>query len=85
MAQTKIIPENKRHYNTKSVLKDYLETYGFAMKLTAISIGGVLLYFIFLIVYLGAFSHTPHKDKYDTYKDRFIIEYEGQKLPYYQE
>lgn len=76
---------DKRHYNMAALLKDYSETYGFAMKLSAISIGGVLLYFLFLVVYLGGWGHTPHKEKYDTFKDRFTIEFDGKKLPYYEE
>ena len=75
----------KLHYNKDALVEEYTETYTTSMKVIGLSVAIAVLYFIALIVYLGAFSHEPHKDKYDTFKDRFTIEYDGTKLPYYNE
>lgn len=76
--------KTKRHYDEEALLEDYEQTFGISMKATIYGIGGVLIFFLLFIVYLGAFSHTKHKPKYDTFKDRFTIQYEGKKLPYYE-
>ena len=75
----------KLHYNKAALLKDYEDTFQISMKALGACVALALVFFIALITYLGGWSHEPHKDKYDTFKDRFTIEYEGTKLPYYNE
>lgn len=77
--------KTKRHYDEDALLEDYNKTFDISMQATIWSIAGILLFFILFIVYLGGVSHTKHKPKYDTFKDRFVIEYDGQKLPYYED
>ena len=76
----------KLHYNKDDLHADYQQSYGFFIKSLVWGIGSVLVFFLIFIIYLGGVSHTPHKDQYDTFKDRFTHEYEGSlKLPYYEE
>jgi len=76
----------KLHYDKEKLHTEYAESYTVFTKALIYGIGSVLVFFMIFIVYLGAVSHTPHKDQYDTFNDRFTHEYEGSiKLPYYNE
>ena len=73
----------KLHYDKEALEKEYTQTYAMFMKVMVIGIGGAVAFFFGMIVYLGGWSHTPHKEFFDTFKDRFTVEYEGTKLPMY--
>lgn len=76
----------KLHYDKEKLLEEYTKSYDFFIKSLVWGIGSVLVFFVVFIIYLGGYSHTKHKPKYDQFKDRFTIEYEGElKLPYYEE
>ena len=73
----------KLHYDKAALLADYQSTFHIFMKALAICVGSVLLYFLVFVVYLGGYSHTPHTPAFEQFKDRFEIEYDGLKLPFY--
>ena len=76
----------KLHYDKEKLHTEYEKSYGVFTKSLVYGIGSVLVFFMIFIVYLGGVSHTPHKEQYDTFKDRFTHEYEGiLKFPYYEE
>lgn len=74
----------KRHYSMDKLLADYTSTYSMFMGALAIAIGAVLIYFFLFVVYLGGWSHNPHHEAHEQFKDRFEIDYKGTKLPAYE-
>lgn len=75
----------KLHYDKDALLKDYTDTYSMFMKALALAVGGVVVYFLVLMYYLGGWSHTPAKPFVDDFKGRISIDYEGTRLPMYGE
>lgn len=73
------------HYNKDEVLADYTATYGVFMKMLAIGIGGALVYFFIMIVYLGAIGHTPGDDYVREFGSRIQYDYKGLRLPQYDD
>ena len=87
MAASKIKKEadDKLHYKKEALLEEYQTT--FVLMTTVV--GGVVLfalaYFFVMIVYLGGWSHTKHTPFVEQFGDRIEIEYDGKKLPIYQQ
>lgn len=77
--------EPKLHYNKKELLADYTQTYSVFMKMLAIGIGGALVYFFILIVYLGGWGHTRGTDYVREFGDRIQYDYKGLRLPEYDD
>ncbi len=75
----------KLNYNKEKLLKEYSTTFNLVIKVLFIGIGSAILYFFIFILYLGGVSHTPHQPAHEQFKDRFILEYDGKKLPIYNE
>ncbi len=73
------------HYNKDDVLADYTATYGIFMKMLVIGIGGALVYFFIMIVYLGAIGHTPGDDYVREFGTRIQYDYKGLRLPQYDD
>jgi hypothetical protein len=73
------------HYNKDEVLADYTATYGVFMKMLIIGIGGALVYFFILIVYLGGVGHTPGDDYVRAFGTRIDYDYKGLRLPQYDD
>jgi hypothetical protein len=70
------------HYNKEDLLHDYRATFSLLVKALAIGVGGAILYFFGMILYLGAYGQT----KADEYVREFPdfaqqYEYKGTKLP----
>lgn len=74
------------HYDKNLLLTEYNTTFDVMMKLTVLSIGGVLLYFFIMVTFLGGFSHTKTNDFAEKFSDRIDLgsSYDGLKLPMYQ-
>ena len=75
----------KLHYNKEELHADYTQTYGIFMKMLAVGIGGALVYFFILIVYLGGWGHTPGDDYVREFGDRIQYDYKGLRLPQYDD
>ncbi|RYG59800.1 MAG: hypothetical protein EON60_09300 [Alphaproteobacteria bacterium] len=73
------------HYNKDDLHADYTQTYGVFMKMLAIGIGGALVYFFIMIVYLGAIGHTPGDDYVREFGSRIQYDYKGLRLPQYDD
>ncbi|PZP39075.1 MAG: hypothetical protein DI585_05270 [Pseudomonas fluorescens] len=73
------------HYNRDELHADYTRTYGIFMKMLAIGIGGALVYFFIMIIYLGAFGHTPGNDYVREFGTRIQYDYKGLRLPQYDD
>lgn len=75
---------DKLHYNKEKLVQEYEKTFSSFLQALAVGVGISLAFFLVFVALLGKW-HTPHKDFYDTFNDRFTIKYDGQKLPYYDE
>lgn len=82
----------KLHYDKDELIKDYQNVFAIVLKGMAIFFGVVLIYFLIFIALLGDKGHTPHGEFFDhftkdegPYGTRVVIEYEGKKLPAYDE
>ena len=71
----------KLHYNKTALLADYSSTYSMFMKTLAIGIGGALVYFFILAVYLGGWGHTKSDDYVRAFGTRIDYGYSGLRLP----
>lgn len=76
--------EHKLHYDKEALLAEYEATHGLMGKALFILVGGALLYFFIMITFLGN-TNTKHEDFVKQFGDRITIEYEGKKLPIYEE
>lgn len=76
-------PETKRHYNLKALHTEYKNAFTLMMKVSVVGILGAVVYFMVLIVYLGASGHTPTADYATQFLDRYPIDYTGLKTPIY--
>lgn len=72
---------DKLHYDKDALLADYRATFAMFIKALAIAVGGVLVYFFILIVYLGGWSHTKAEPFIKQFGSRVEYEYTGTKLP----
>ena len=70
------------HYSRDDLHADYTQTYGVFMKMLAIGIGGALVYFFAMIIYLGALGHTPGDDYVREFGSRIQYDYKGLRLPH---
>jgi len=75
----------KLHYSKKELHADYTQTYNVFMKMLAIGIGGALVYFFILIVYLGGWGHTRGDDYVREFGERIQYDYKGLRLPQYDD
>ncbi len=73
------------HYSREDLHADYTQTYGVFMKMLAIGIGGALVYFFAMIIYLGAIGHTPGDDYVREFGSRIQYDYKGLRLPQYDD
>lgn len=73
------------HYSKADLHADYTQTYGVFMKMLAIGIGGALIYFFILIVYLGGWGHTRGDDYVRAFGERIQYDYKGLRLPEYDD
>ena len=74
----------KLHYDKNAVIKEYERTYNVMGIALAALVGGALVYFFAMMVYLGH-SNTNHTDFHKQFSDRIDIDYSGTKLPMYEE
>lgn len=76
---------NHLHYNKEELLEGYRGTFSMFMKTLMIGVGGAVLYFFFVILYLGAYGHS-HTDNYiKEFGTRIQYDYKGTKLPMYED
>jgi hypothetical protein len=73
------------HYNKSEVEKDYSATYHMFMKAGAVGVVGAVAYFFVMAVYLGGWSHTHSDDFVRDFGDRITIEYDGKKIPMFED
>ena len=73
------------HYSRDDLHADYTQTYTVFMKMLTIGIGGALVYFFTMIIYLGAFGHTPGDDYVREFGSRIQYDYKGLRLPQYDD
>ncbi|PIZ31649.1 MAG: hypothetical protein COY40_01475 [Alphaproteobacteria bacterium CG_4_10_14_0_8_um_filter_53_9] len=71
----------KAAYNKEALHEDYRQTFSLLMKAIIYGIGGVLLYFLIYVVYLGGWAHTPTSDYAAKFLDRYPVDYDGLKTP----
>ncbi|NBV54600.1 MAG: hypothetical protein EBR79_02675 [Proteobacteria bacterium] len=76
---------NHLHYDKQKLLKDYTTTFALMMATMVIGVAGALAYFFGLITYLGGWSHSKSTPFVNTFADRITLEYQGTKLPMYQD
>lgn len=76
--------EEKLHYNKGALIKEYQGTFGLLGVMLLVGIGGALVYFFGLAVYLGGWSHTKAAPYVEEFADRIQYEYKGTKLPMYE-
>lgn len=74
----------KLHYNKEELIAEYEATHGIMGKVLFVMIGGALLYFFIMITFLGN-TNTKHEDFMKQFGDRITIEYDGKKLPAYEQ
>src|SRR5262245_29865758 len=73
------------HYDKNKVLKGYRQTFSMFMKALIIGVGGAVVYFFGVIIYLGLYGHT-HTDNYvQEFGSRIQYDYKGTKLPMYED
>jgi len=73
------------HYDKNKVLKGYQQTFSMFMKALIIGVGGAVIYFFGVLIYLGLYGHT-HTDSYvQEFGSRIQYEYKGTKLPMYED
>lgn len=77
--------EPKLHYNKQALLADYTQTYKVFMLMLAIGIGGALVYFFILMVYLGGWGQTRGTDYVREFGERIQYDYKGLRLPEYDD
>jgi hypothetical protein len=80
-----VAPADGLHYSKDDLHADYTRTYGAFMKALAIGIFGALLYFFVMIIYLGAWGHTPTDDYVREFGSRIQYDYKGLRLPQYDD
>ena len=83
-AHKKPVGAPKLHYNKADVIQEYERTYHIMGIALAALVGGALVYFFAMMVYLGH-SNTNHTDFHKQFSDRIDIDYSGTKLPLYEE
>ncbi len=78
---------NTLHYNKEKVIADYNATFTLSMKIAAVCLAGIVLYFFVFATYLGGTSHEKHNPFLDKFGDRIDLStsYDGLKLPAYKE
>ena len=76
--------EPKLHYNKEELLAEYEATHGMMGKVLFILVGGALIYFFIMMMFLGE-TNNKHADFVKQFGDRITIEYDGKKLPIYDE
>ena len=83
-AKTQAHAAPKLHYDKEKLLEEYEFTHSLMSKALFIMIGGALLYFFIMITFLGN-TNTKHADFVKQFGDRITIEYDGKKLPIYEQ
>lgn len=73
------------HYDKQKLLKEYSSTYLLMMATMVIGVAGALAYFFGLITYLGGWSHSKSTPFVNTFADRITLEYQGTKLPMFED
>lgn len=70
------------HYNKEELLDDYQATFRMLVKALAFGVGGAVVYFFALAIYLGGWGHTKADDYVREFPDfAQQYEYKGTKLP----
>lgn len=72
------------HYDKNALLEEYQNTYRIALWTVGSIIGFALLYFFVLATYLGGWAHTKHEPFFKKFGEDVDIEYDGLKLPMYE-
>lgn len=78
-------PSPGLHYSREDLHADYQQTFRMFMRMLAIGILGALAYFFVMIIYLGAFGHTPTDDYVREFGTRIQYEYKGMHMPEYDD
>lgn len=60
-------------------------TFSMFMKVLMVGVGGAVIYFFGIIVYLGGWGHSPSKPYVAEFSDRIQYEYSGKKIPMYED
>jgi len=81
---TKAHAAPKLHYNKEALIEEYEATHGLIGKALAIMIGCALVYFFVMMTFIGN-TNTTHEDFVKQFGDRITIEYDGKKLPVYEQ
>ncbi len=74
----------KLHYNKEALITEYENTHSLIVKALAAMIGCALVYFFVMMVFVGETNPT-HEDFVKQFGDRITIEYDGKKLPIYEQ
>ncbi len=77
------VTDTKRHYSLKALHEEYKTSFSLMMKVSVVGVVGAVLYFMVLIVFLGAKGHTPIEDYAKQFLDRYPVDYVGLKTPAY--
>lgn len=76
--------EPKLHYDKQELLKEYEATHSLMGKALAVMIVGALAYFFAMMVFIGN-TNPKHTDFVKQFGDRITIEYDGKKMPLYDQ
>jgi hypothetical protein len=82
--KTKAHAAPKLHYNKEALIEEYENTHHLIVKALAAMIGCALVYFFVMMVFVGH-TNTSHEDFVKQFGDRVTIEYDGKKLPIYEQ
>lgn len=74
----------KLHYSKTALIAEYERTHHIIGKALTVMIGCALVYFFVMMVFVGQ-SNTTHEDFIKQFGDRITIEYDGKKLPIYEQ